>query len=145
MARAVFEAIGSYAYLISLMYIPLAIALGINMAVPLVVLPFAVLLLGEQVGWRRWSALAVGFAGVLLMVQPGPDGVDWWAMLALASTVVACAARRHDPAHPGRDTVDPRHRLLRRRPDGLRRRDYGPSGMAGDGSRAACAASPPPR
>jgi drug/metabolite transporter (DMT)-like permease len=88
MARAVFEAIGSYAYLVSLMYIPLAIALGINMAVPLVVLPFAVLLLNEQVGWRRWSALIVGFAGVLLMVQPGPDGVDWWVAVALASTVV---------------------------------------------------------
>jgi drug/metabolite transporter (DMT)-like permease len=87
-ARGVLEAVGSYAYLVSLMYIPLAIALGINMATPLVVLPFAVLLLNEQVRWRRWSALAVGFVGVLLIVQPGPDGVDWWVLLALAGTVV---------------------------------------------------------
>ena len=87
LARAAFEAVGSYAYLAALMHIPIAIALGINMAVPLTVLPFAVLLLNEQVGWRRWSALAVGFAGVLLVIRPGPGGVNWWAMLALASTV----------------------------------------------------------
>ncbi len=88
LVRGLLEAAGSYTYLVSLMYIPLAIALGINMAVPLVALPFAVLLLNEQVGWRRWSALAVGFAGVLLMVQPGPGGVDWWVMVALAGTVI---------------------------------------------------------
>jgi drug/metabolite transporter (DMT)-like permease len=87
LTRAALETVGSYAYLVALMHIPLAIALGINMAVPLVVLPFAVLLLNEQVGWRRWGALAVGFTGVLLVVQPGPGGVNWWAILALASTV----------------------------------------------------------
>jgi drug/metabolite transporter (DMT)-like permease len=86
MTRAVLEVIGSYGYLAALMHIPLAIALGINMAVPLVVLPFAVLLLGEYVGWRRWTALAVGFAGVLLVVQPGPGGVNWWAVVALIAT-----------------------------------------------------------
>ena len=88
MARAVLEAAGSYAYLISLMYIPLAIALGINMAVPLVVLPFAVLLLDEQVGWRRWSALAVGFAGVLLDGPARPGRGRLVGSVALASTVV---------------------------------------------------------
>jgi drug/metabolite transporter (DMT)-like permease len=86
--RGALEVVGSYGYLLALMHIPLAIALGINMASPLVVLPFAVLLLDEQVGWRRWSAMVVGFAGVLLVVQPGPGGVNWWAMLALAGTVI---------------------------------------------------------
>jgi drug/metabolite transporter (DMT)-like permease len=57
------------------------------MSVPLVILPLAVILLAERVGWRRWSALLVGFCGVLLIVKPGPEGINWWAMLALISTV----------------------------------------------------------
>jgi drug/metabolite transporter (DMT)-like permease len=87
-ARAGFEGVGSYGYLLALAHMPLAITLAINMAVPLVILPLAVLLLNERVGWRRWTALAVGFAGVLMVVQPGPTGIDWWALLALASTGV---------------------------------------------------------
>jgi drug/metabolite transporter (DMT)-like permease len=57
------------------------------MATPLAILPFAVLLLGEQVRWRRWSALVAGFIGVLLVVQPGGD-VNWYAVIAFASTFV---------------------------------------------------------
>jgi drug/metabolite transporter (DMT)-like permease len=95
LGRASLEGVGSYGYLFALSHLPLAIAVAINMAVPLVVLPLAVVLLAEQVGWRRWSALVVGFAGVLLIVKPGPQGVDWWALLALASTA----------AHAMRDVV----------------------------------------
>jgi drug/metabolite transporter (DMT)-like permease len=86
--RAVCECLGAYGYLVALSHIPLAIALSINMSAPLAVLPLAVLLLAERVGWRRWMALLVGFAGVLLVVQPGPDGIDWWALLALVSTFI---------------------------------------------------------
>jgi drug/metabolite transporter (DMT)-like permease len=85
-ARALFEGAGSYGYLLALSHMQLAIAIAVNMAVPLVIVPLAVLLLNERVGWRRWTALGVGFAGVLLVVKPGPAGVDWWAMVALAST-----------------------------------------------------------
>ena len=95
LGRALLEGAGSYGYLFALAHLPLAIALAINMAVPLVVLPLAVILLAERVGWRRWSALVVGFAGVLLIVKPGPEGVDWWALLALVSTA----------AHAMRDVV----------------------------------------
>lgn len=87
LTRAALEAAGSFGYLAALAHIPLAIALAINMATPLAIVPFAVFLLGERVGWRRWSALGIGFTGVLLVVQPGPHGIDWWALLALASTV----------------------------------------------------------
>jgi drug/metabolite transporter (DMT)-like permease len=102
--RAVCEGIGSYGYLLALAHIPLAIALSINMAAPLVVLPLAVLLLAEKAGWRRWSALIVGFCGVLLIIRPGPEGLDWWALVALASTVTHAlrdvVTRRIPPAIP---------------------------------------------
>ena len=39
--------------------------------VPLLVAALSVPLLGEHVGWRRWTAIAVGFAGVLIIVRPG--------------------------------------------------------------------------
>jgi drug/metabolite transporter (DMT)-like permease len=103
-ARAAFEVVGSYGYLVALTHIPLAIVLAINMAVPLVIVPLAVLLLHERVGWRRWGALVVGFFGVLMVLQPGPEGVNWWALLALASTVVHAfrdvVTRRIPPAIP---------------------------------------------
>jgi drug/metabolite transporter (DMT)-like permease len=86
LARGALETAGSFTYIAALAYIPLAIALAISMVTPLVVLPFAVLLLAETVGWRRWSALVVGFVGVVLIVQPGTDGINWWAVLAFAST-----------------------------------------------------------
>jgi len=102
--RAVCEGVGSYGYLLALTHIPLAIALSINMAAPLAVLPLAVLLLAEKVGWRRWSALLVGFCGVLLIVRPGPEGVNWFALLALASTFTHAmrdvVTRRIPPAIP---------------------------------------------
>jgi drug/metabolite transporter (DMT)-like permease len=87
LVRAFLEGFGPYGYLFALAHLPLAIALAINMSVPLVILPLAVILLAETVGWRRWSALLVGFCGVLLIVKPGPEGINWWAMLALVSTV----------------------------------------------------------
>ncbi len=88
LARGALETVGSFSYIAALAHIPLAIALAINMATPLTILPFAVLLLAETVGWRRWSAVVAGFVGVLLIVQPGADGINWWAVLAFASTFV---------------------------------------------------------
>jgi drug/metabolite transporter (DMT)-like permease len=41
--------------------------------------------LGEWVGWRRWMAICVGFAGVLVVVRPGLAGFQWAALLSLAS------------------------------------------------------------
>src|ERR1700752_3837712 len=44
-------------------------------------------LLGEQVGPRRWAAVAVGFVGALIVVRPGHANFDWHALLIVASTV----------------------------------------------------------
>jgi drug/metabolite transporter (DMT)-like permease len=55
-------------YITALAFIPLAQASAIQQATPL-----AALYLKEQVGWRRWRAIAVGFVGVLIVVRPGAD------------------------------------------------------------------------
>lgn len=64
---------------------PLADALAISYASPLIVTALSVPLLGERVGPRRWAAVVLGFVGVLIIVRPGGEGIALPALLALAS------------------------------------------------------------
>ena len=59
---------------VALVYLPMATTASIFFTVPLMVAALSVPLLGERVGWRRWSAILVGFCGVLVIVQPGDHG-----------------------------------------------------------------------
>ncbi|MGQ0582053.1 MAG: DMT family transporter, partial [Reyranella sp.] len=70
--RGVLEAASSIVYLVALFHIQFAIATAINLSTPLIFTALAVLLLKETVRWRRWSAVIVGFLGVLLVIQPRP-------------------------------------------------------------------------
>lgn len=72
-------------YLTALSLMPLANATAILQAMPLMVTLAAVLVLGERVGWRRWLAILAGFAGVLLIVRPGPAGFSGGAVFALVA------------------------------------------------------------
>lgn len=68
-------------------HMPLANVVAIAFAAPLFVTALSVPLLGELVGVRRWSAVLVGFAGVLVMVRPDAGAFDGLAAIALAGTV----------------------------------------------------------
>jgi drug/metabolite transporter (DMT)-like permease len=63
-----------------------------------------VLILKEDVRWRRWSAVGVGFLGVLLVIQPRPGDINMWTWVALAGTVLGSfrdiIARHLPPAVP---------------------------------------------
>ena len=63
--------------------IPLSTASTILQALPIVVTMGAALFLGQKVGWRRWSAIGIGFAGVVIVVRPGLDGFEPASILAL--------------------------------------------------------------
>jgi drug/metabolite transporter (DMT)-like permease len=71
----------------ALVHLPLANATAISFAKALFVTVLATLLLREVVGPRRWAATAVGFVGVLIVVQPSAAGVDAYALLALVSAL----------------------------------------------------------
>lgn len=86
--RAAVDALASVVYLVSLFNLPLANATAINLASPLFITLFAVLFLRERVGWFRWSAIVVGFAGVLLVIQPRGEGFNAWSLLCLSATVL---------------------------------------------------------
>jgi drug/metabolite transporter (DMT)-like permease len=66
---------------------PLADAYAIIFAAPLLVTALSVPILGEPVGWRRWTAVAVGFAGVLVMLRPGAGVVGLGALGALVGSL----------------------------------------------------------
>lgn len=100
--RTVGEMVGTIGFVTALTLIPLSTATAIFQATPLAVTVAAALFLREAVGWRRWSAVTVGFLGVVLIIRPGMEGFDANALFALLA-VVGLAARdvatRRLPAH----------------------------------------------
>lgn len=90
--RLVAEIGATLSFLSALPHLPLANISAVLQALPLAVTMGAALFLGEGVGWRRWLAIAVGFAGVLVIVRPGFEGFNAFSVLALVS-VAFCALR----------------------------------------------------
>ena len=71
----------------ALRYLQLDEALAILFSTPFLVALLCVPLLGEWVGWRRWTAISVGFLGVLLVARPGLGGLHPAALLSLGSAI----------------------------------------------------------
>lgn len=67
--------------------LPLADAYAIAFSAPLFITALSVPLLGESVGWRRWTAVAVGFVGVMVMLRPGSGGLGLGVLAALLGAV----------------------------------------------------------
>jgi drug/metabolite transporter (DMT)-like permease len=65
-------------------YIPLADATTCYLAAPIFVTAFSAIFLREHVGWRRWTAVVVGFIGVLIALRPTGATISWPALIALA-------------------------------------------------------------
>ena len=69
-------------------YMPLADATTFYLAGPIYVTALSVLLLGERVGWRRWTAVLVGFCGVVIALRPSAASVTLPAFIALAGSII---------------------------------------------------------
>jgi len=92
LTRAFAELAATMAFLTALSHMPLANITAILQALPLTATMFAAIFFGEQVGWRRWSAILAGFIGVLIIIRPGGDGFNEYAVLAIVA--VACVTVR---------------------------------------------------
>ncbi len=86
-------------------HLPLSQAISLSYSTPLFVTIAAVVWLGEQVRWRRWAAVIIGFIGVLIIVRPGSSSFTAGSLVAVAaallSAVVAIQIKqlsRVDPA-----------------------------------------------
>ena len=71
----------------SLRYLPMADAVAIHFVAPLLVTALSIPLLKEKVGPRRWIAIFVGLAGVLIIIRPGMGVMHWAAILPLCTAV----------------------------------------------------------
>lgn len=102
--RSVAEVAAAYFFLSALFSMPLANVTAILQVVPLSVTLASALVLREAVGWRRLSAIAVGFCGVLLIVKPGAEGFNIWSIYVLIAvlcvTVRDLSTRALSPAVP---------------------------------------------
>ncbi|MEL0003034.1 MAG: DMT family transporter [Rhodospirillales bacterium] len=71
-------------FLVAFSFLPLAEVHAIAAVSPLIVMALAAIFLGERIGPRRWTAVAVGFLGVMLIIRPGAGVFDPISLLALA-------------------------------------------------------------
>lgn len=90
--RVCSEVFATLCFLTALAHLPLANVSAILQALPLGVTMGAALVFREPVGWRRWLAIGIGFAGVLIVVRPGLDGFSVYSLFALAC-VFFCVVR----------------------------------------------------
>src|SRR5690606_29043989 len=77
----------TFFFFLAVKYIPLATATAIGFVGPLLVTALSVPLLKEKVGLRRWAAVIVGLAAVLIIIRPGAEVVHWAVFLPLLVAV----------------------------------------------------------
>lgn len=77
----------AFLFINGLRHLTLADAIAISFTGPLFITALAPLMLGEKVGWRRWMAVLTGFAGVLFMLRPGGDALQWAVIFPLGAAV----------------------------------------------------------
>lgn len=90
--RVLAEMAATVSFLTALMYLPLANCAAILQFAPLALTMAGAFFLGEKVGWRRWMAILLGFAGVMMIIRPGTDEFSAHSLLVLV-TVLAIVVR----------------------------------------------------
>ncbi|WP_295813626.1 DMT family transporter [uncultured Nitratireductor sp.] len=79
-------------FLSALAHMPIANLTSVMQVLPLTVTMGAAFFLGEPVGWRRWSAILVGFLGIVIIIRPGFEAFNAYSLYGIAA--VACATMR---------------------------------------------------
>ena len=75
------------AFFLATVYLPLADVITYYLACPIFVTALSAIVLREHVGWRRWTAVLIGFCGVLIALRPSTQTVSWPAMIALGGSL----------------------------------------------------------
>jgi drug/metabolite transporter (DMT)-like permease len=88
LARGLSQAISQTLSVLAFMLMPLAGAVAINFSAPLFSALVSIVWLKERAGFARWSALLVGFFGVLIVSHPGADSLSLGALFALGNAIM---------------------------------------------------------
>jgi len=86
--RSAAEVIASFLFISALFNMPIANVTAILQALPLTVTLASALVFREAVGWKRMTAILVGFCGVLLIVRPGAEGFNFYSVYAVLAVIV---------------------------------------------------------
>jgi drug/metabolite transporter (DMT)-like permease len=107
LARCLFDCVNILAFTTALIHMQLAELYAVLQMSPFLMTVLAVVVFKEQVGWRRWTAIAIGFCGVLLIIKPDPDNLNPWALLGvLAAFGAACREIITQKIDPGVSTLE---------------------------------------
>jgi drug/metabolite transporter (DMT)-like permease len=83
--RSLADVAATVTFLTALLHMPLANLSAILQALPLLITLAPAVVYGDKIGWRRMTAILVGLVGVLIIIRPGTEGFDRWALLGVAS------------------------------------------------------------
>jgi len=84
--RSVLLLTSTVLYFSALNFVPLTTAAAISFSNPFMITALSVPLLAERVGFRRWTAVVIGFLGALIIIRPGLEGFHWAAILVVGSS-----------------------------------------------------------
>jgi drug/metabolite transporter (DMT)-like permease len=87
LVRVVLSTLEVAAFFLATVYLPLADVTTYYLACPIFVTALSATVLREHVGWRRWSAILIGFAGVVIALRPSAQSFSWPAMIALSGSL----------------------------------------------------------
>ncbi len=85
--RVILSTLEVAAFFLSVAYLPLADVITYWLACPVFVAALSAIVLGERVGWRRWSAILIGFLGVVIAMRPSAQTFSGPAMIALGGSL----------------------------------------------------------
>jgi drug/metabolite transporter (DMT)-like permease len=90
--RALLDSGANIFFILALSHMRIADLMAVNLVSPLLLTMLMALFYRESVGWRRWTAILVGFAGVICIVRPTPSSMNIWALVGVAAAM--CSALR---------------------------------------------------
>jgi drug/metabolite transporter (DMT)-like permease len=88
LVRSIAEVIASFLFISALFNMPIANVTAILQALPLTVTLASAFVFRETIGWKRMTAILVGFCGVLLIVRPGAEGFNFYSVYAILAVLV---------------------------------------------------------
>jgi drug/metabolite transporter (DMT)-like permease len=86
--RALFLLASTILNFFAILSLPLTVTASIGFTMPLMLCALSMPLLGEHVGWRRWTAVVVGFLGVLIIIRPGTSAFHPAVVLSLGAALM---------------------------------------------------------
>jgi drug/metabolite transporter (DMT)-like permease len=86
-ARSVFDGLSTVGFIAALAHMKLANLAAVLQVAPLLITALSVAFFREQVGWRRWTAITIGFLGALFVIKPVPSEFSIWAIAGAASAL----------------------------------------------------------